>query len=326
MYALGEIVLIVIGIMIALQADNLNEKRKRQKELSLLFQNTSEFLEPSIHRDKMLIPHYQQIDSVFQRMATLDSPQFYKDNPEIRNFLYSDTLVFPLKKYYWVSPGIKSLIQAKTDFQESHKPLIYDLENWDLVNEELEKVNQDFINEIRSFQNQLLNHAPFLFETGQTMNDRSIDYLMNDPWFRFKMKFLANQSRDVLRVLHWNRASLAELFGQIRVSEFHEGVKELDSVFRVMGLTPLERISQIPQTDSQQDEDRVNPYIIFYNRRNSIVEVRHLQGNEEISRSRIAPKSTAIRRYNSGTVISIDQPDRNPLYFRVASGRYGIIE
>ena len=44
-YAIGEILLVVIGILIALQMDNLNEYRKdREEERELLLQLRSEYL------------------------------------------------------------------------------------------------------------------------------------------------------------------------------------------------------------------------------------------------------------------------------------------
>jgi hypothetical protein len=78
-YAIGEIVLVVIGILIALQINNWNENRKQRiQEVSLLSQLRTEF---NSNLDQLDLKNYskkQTINSAFQLLK-------YIDFPELRN-------------------------------------------------------------------------------------------------------------------------------------------------------------------------------------------------------------------------------------------------
>ena len=81
LYALGEIVLVVIGILIALQVNNLNEQQKDRTKLKIAIQS----LQKEIIQDSILIseqlPYYRDIhhlnrslmDKAYSSTATLDT-------------------------------------------------------------------------------------------------------------------------------------------------------------------------------------------------------------------------------------------------------------
>ncbi len=86
LYAIGEILLVVIGILIALQIDNLNDYRKdREQEKELLIQLKSEYssnleqLEAKIGlRNKMIAASYKLLDYVDHREErSIDSTLLY---------------------------------------------------------------------------------------------------------------------------------------------------------------------------------------------------------------------------------------------------------
>ncbi len=90
-YAIGEIVLVVIGILIALQVNNWNENQKQKKQETIYLQNLSIDLKKQIHYQdsyidfediiiadcKAIIAHYEQyngfkkMDSIFPKVNDL---------------------------------------------------------------------------------------------------------------------------------------------------------------------------------------------------------------------------------------------------------------
>lgn len=134
-YAFGEIVLVVIGILIALQINNWNEDRKRSKlEKGLLLQlsrdisedtlslniefkrfinikENAEFLKEALNSDR---PYDKKIDTAFAVISTLNiSESNYLTYNKIKdlgmNIISNDSLRYYLSRYYETSLHLKSV-------------------------------------------------------------------------------------------------------------------------------------------------------------------------------------------------------------------------
>ncbi len=67
LYALGEIVLIVIGIMIALQLDNYNEERKKEAAMVLNLKEFKSELESNLNNSTGILRFYSNRDSLIRQ-------------------------------------------------------------------------------------------------------------------------------------------------------------------------------------------------------------------------------------------------------------------
>lgn len=65
-YAIGEIVLVVIGILIALQINNWNEKRKNENKILSILKEVQNDLQEDILKSKELFAYYKSRDSIIQ--------------------------------------------------------------------------------------------------------------------------------------------------------------------------------------------------------------------------------------------------------------------
>jgi hypothetical protein len=84
-YAIGEIVLVMIGILFALQVNNWNEKRiLKSEEQKMLLSLRSELEDNVIKFDSVYLIHIEK-DSVIRRLIDMD--------PRIENFNSQDSLV-----------------------------------------------------------------------------------------------------------------------------------------------------------------------------------------------------------------------------------------
>ncbi len=73
LYALGEILLVVIGILIALQVDNWNEERKEQREITQLLLDIEQDLLLNYELADQALDFYRMQDSIVRRMG---NPQY----------------------------------------------------------------------------------------------------------------------------------------------------------------------------------------------------------------------------------------------------------
>jgi len=67
-YAIGEIVLVVIGILIALQINNWNENRKNQKELYNIYNQIVFELDNDIQELTRNLAYYESLEPVFDKV------------------------------------------------------------------------------------------------------------------------------------------------------------------------------------------------------------------------------------------------------------------
>ncbi len=86
-YAIGEIVLVVIGILIALQINNWNENKKdRQEEKALLIQLKSEFESNLKQLDQKIDIRNSMITASFKLLEYVDNPTL-RNNDSINKYL-----------------------------------------------------------------------------------------------------------------------------------------------------------------------------------------------------------------------------------------------
>ena len=67
-YALGEIILVVIGILIALQINNWNENRLQQKQLLAVYERTLTDIENDIQELTVSVESHDSIEYIFKRV------------------------------------------------------------------------------------------------------------------------------------------------------------------------------------------------------------------------------------------------------------------
>ena len=91
LYALGEIVLVVIGILIALQINNANEQRKeRAAEQVLLKQLLSEFNSNLVQLDQKVVIRKEMMSAAKQFFDLIDHPE--KRNKDSIDHLLAETI------------------------------------------------------------------------------------------------------------------------------------------------------------------------------------------------------------------------------------------
>lgn len=73
-YGIGEILLVTIGILIAVQINNINEDKKQKKALQSIYKSISSDLAADTLKIVTYINHYETIDSVIQLVLNQEEP------------------------------------------------------------------------------------------------------------------------------------------------------------------------------------------------------------------------------------------------------------
>ena len=160
-YAIGEIVLVVIGILIALQLNNLNEQSKIRKSIDnnlvILKQNLLEDLTQLENLKQIMITHIHSADSSMLQMKTL----IPVDN-SIKKFL----LILVSK--YMFSPNTNAI---ETITQSNEVPVLSTelrtaiLDYYALIERTKERENISNSNLENHFISHIFNEYPYIFQT-----------------------------------------------------------------------------------------------------------------------------------------------------------------
>lgn len=86
-YAIGEIILVVIGILIALSINNWNEKQKQKKQLDAIYTTVAQNLKTDLKNIKIPIEFFETLDSTLTKVLTTNYSISFLDSINETNYL-----------------------------------------------------------------------------------------------------------------------------------------------------------------------------------------------------------------------------------------------
>ena len=119
-YAIGEIVLVIIGILIALQINNANELRKTERKIVAILKEVQNNLALDIQKSDELIAYYSNKDSIIRLIQTdkLSYEDYKNDFKRLQPILSS---AFHIKIHV---NGYNNLMENVDDIPEHLKAII----------------------------------------------------------------------------------------------------------------------------------------------------------------------------------------------------------
>ena len=161
-YAIGEIILVVIGILIALQINNWNQQRQnRQKETTILIQIHRDFKSNKVQLDSIKISNQRSLDACNNIIKNMP---FKKEKASFDTIIKYYTNVFTVKTFNPSNGSVEALISSSSfdviqndslrnllvawkdvyiDYSEEEQ-YARDLQNWELM--PYIRKNMDFAN------------------------------------------------------------------------------------------------------------------------------------------------------------------------------------
>ncbi|TXE18788.1 hypothetical protein ES692_04875 [Psychroserpens burtonensis] len=123
-YAIGEIFLVVIGILIALQINNWNTNKANEKEAyNQLLEVQKEILNNSIEFDEKGTYYFEKLRDVRRVFADTLTLEDYQNSRSLRRIMLSSPNIVTQNEAY------NKLIQNANNLPDKYKPLITDLKN-----------------------------------------------------------------------------------------------------------------------------------------------------------------------------------------------------
>ncbi len=341
LYAIGEIVLVVFGILIALQINNWNDERHKQKELDILFQDTEEYLFPMSNWGKSFVENYHVLDSVIGDLNTRSTPEFYESNSEMVSFFFSDSLSRKLPSFYWVSPGMQDLINRKTDFNDRQKPILYDLIVWKEISQEVQDLTYEFDTYLEDLRQRLIDKAPFLLDKDQESVEKSIDFVCCSGWYRYELSRIKEFTEDLSKVmdLHWG--VYGELYGQLMLVNQKYSAEKIDSLFQKIGRQPVQALTDFSPSELKKTKDFIprrgifmpehareisNHWLLLLNASEETITIQVLYEDWIVGQWSLRSSDIARRRMPKGAVVKIIYPDETLSYHTAEKGGYLIVD
>ena len=186
-YAIGEIVLVVIGILIALQINNWNDiKKQRQKEVVYLTELKKglendligEFI-PAIHKYKIVLERHKKLEYFYNNTETFSNDSLTK---------YFRTCFMPECDFVFNTAAFENIKSTGIDIisNDSIRSKISSLHSYSYPN--IREVNQNYI---RYYDQQI---SPIVFDNinlnNDTLTPSELDFLKNSIQISNRLRHL----------------------------------------------------------------------------------------------------------------------------------------
>ena len=182
-YAIGEIVLVVLGILIALQINNQNELRKEQEKFNDVLVEVENELIWNTHNAILSIEFLTYKDSLCSLIASdeLTRNQLEKDSFfEFRRFYGTFGFVIEDKAF----KKLMDMSNGLTEEQDSIGRILTNLYNTDSISYSAMLNNRSLDLEFKNYSS-LKKHDWFLdFNLNKPYSEKEIDYYLNDPEYK----------------------------------------------------------------------------------------------------------------------------------------------
>lgn len=234
-YAIGEIILVVLGILIALYINNRNEQRKSEKRVKLLFHQVQKELIYNISRTTYIIDDYVYKDSLFYNVikGNID----YKDYTAQQSFI---NLITRLDVEVEVEDNaLRQLIESEESFTLEQDSLVNRLRN--IYGLDLLKVrtHNDILKKmVNDFRQKLKDEKPWYSElnipysassVNPLFSEEIVSYFLSDPYY-------LNEVQDFINVGYQAHLKFILGFRTSAINVHNEISYYLD---KTVDLTPL---------------------------------------------------------------------------------------
>lgn len=187
LYAIGEVFLVIIGILIALNLNQRSEQRKIEIKIDTIFKNVLEELSKNIENSNALSKFYQTKDTVFN--LVLNDKLTYNDyaNPKIEGIFSTTTLygTVTLNRHAY-----NNLILNMDDINIKYNDIVSELNVLHTVNknivDDFSELTKNMVN------NNLLERSEkfewYSFQGPPNNNEGFINYMLTNYTYKNKVK------------------------------------------------------------------------------------------------------------------------------------------
>ncbi len=316
-YAIGEIVLVVVGILIALQINNWNEKRKLSNSIENLLTVFEKELDVNIKRSNPLIRSGYYIDSLTTR---------YINNKITRDDLLKNPnmfLGFSTMTRRYTDDHLDELLDLEKDLPKKYAKIIPELKELKIRIESQRKWEKAAVVLSLERHKELADQLPWLNLSDSLSMEKRINYHLTDPFFKNKILNYNNLNLDENT---WDasliRTSSVALLWTLKNLRGTENMS-IDSFLKKLGMTPFQELECDGYPFEKKESINFRLNYIFYNNTDKTVFYNYLNLEGEIlnrNKISISPKSFNLAgfRLNTNNFIEIlENESCNKVYRRI---------
>ena len=195
LYAIGEVALVMIGILLALQVNNWNEERARQDTVNSYLQQIQEEILIDLERSEQVVRFLERKDELIYAFLNDQLEEFdFRTNRELIN-LITNTNLFAINK-----GGFENLMSVIDESEFENKELLRKLKlvyvtQYIRLMTHVENLSE-FVGEYNKY---ISEHYPWYAEInsyGTQFPEGRIQYQMNDPIYRNRVNRYRNIAND----------------------------------------------------------------------------------------------------------------------------------
>lgn len=256
-YAIGEIVLVVIGILIALQINNWNEQVKKDKKIATVFETVKKDLLSDINEANGFIDYYEEKDSLINLVVNRKvTKEHYQLNPNLR------TVVMFYQELSINKLGYETLKENINDVPTKYENALIDINLiYTNILQKIE-VNNKSTRQLleRTLQKWADNYNWYRTsqETYQTPNDDMINFFLKDSSYlgdvrMVKMLGIDNHLRTAkfYKIKAISALIKIDLANNITLEESLKAYQNSIGSFEFINLKPIEEFVYKKPTDLQ---------------------------------------------------------------------------
>ena len=214
LYVIIEVIIVIIGILIAIRVDNWNEDRIGAEETTHLFKEVNDELVQNIENLDRIINILIQKDTFYFKV--LEQGVQYKDY-KASYLLFSFPLIYDRTSL--VDDDFKELVSKKNKLTRLQDSLFSELKelygtrktNTDIDDETIHKTQL-------AFRDKLMNEQPWFSSfMERDLTDEMIQYALTDPFYRNQLHEMRFREEWYLQGILWFRTKALDLY--VAISE-----------------------------------------------------------------------------------------------------------
>ena len=237
-YAIGEILLVMIGILLALQVNNWNENRKSSEKSKLLLKQVHKELAFNINRANAIVKFYRGRDSLVHKI--LNKTVTYDD---YKNQRWYHHILGAAQDVNVVHEAYENLIDNQDLVAIGQDSIILKLKKLYGTNkDELDTMDELVIKNVFEYLHKLKNEKSWFYDlyTNKKQTDEMIHYFLNDPIYLNRITFysMTNLTQHMKSTLRFRNNALSvykEIADYLHIKKDTSIVKDIHSYKHYIG-------------------------------------------------------------------------------------------
>jgi hypothetical protein len=234
LYAIGEILLVVIGILIALQVDNWNEERKKQREITQLLLDIEQDLIQNYDLADQALDFYRMQDSIVKRIArgTL-TKEDYENSTRLTYLVSNWEYYLPAEK------NIDQFVESEKRVPPDYKPIIDGLKKVQSFSAVLNDVWSNLDENIGENTKFITSFNWYVKNDSLSNAKRLAFFLQDEAYHTTVFRYWVNTQNYYDKITRYRAQTMAALATIKKITDNYS-VAEIQGLFLKMGMKPFE--------------------------------------------------------------------------------------